>query len=217
MMARRRVGKDSSSGFCESYDALEHSSCPGFTEGYCATQCLSYAGWRRNSGCVRVTTPAGTYTADVVLLAAGRGTPELAAQARARVRLADKPPTLNVYTASIPPLLRHIILSGAHACMHVPCFCYQACIPFRSTGPYTRQCEKRSLLADALFLRQARDGSILISVYKEALAQELLPSPAAAQDPAALSAAGQQVSAAPFRTCQPLHDDCMQGSIVHAP
>lgn len=47
--------------------------------------------------------------------------------------------------------------------------------------------------ADALFLRQARDGTILISVYKEAYANELLPSPAAAEDPAELAAVGRQV------------------------
>ena len=53
------------------------------------------------------------YRADVVVLAAGRGIPELAAHAGVRLRLADKPATLNVYTQPAPHLLRHIILSGA--------------------------------------------------------------------------------------------------------
>lgn len=68
--------------------------------------------------CAGVTTAEGHHTADVVVLAAGRRIPDLAAHAGVRTRLADKPATLNVYTEPAPPLLRHIVLSRAHICSH---------------------------------------------------------------------------------------------------
>ena len=158
-----------------------------------------------------VTTSRGQYEADYVVLAAGRGIPQLAAQAGVQVPLADKPATLNVYTEPAPRMLHHILLSGALRC---PPFSSSSASPcaaalwlslMRVCTPYMRSFFEKSIhnayrlqrLADALFLRQARDGTLLISIYKEDAAAALRLAPDAPEDPAQLQAIGQQVSLLP--------------------
>ena len=58
-------------------------------------------------------TASARVRADTYVIAAGLGTPHLARKAGVEVFLADKPATLNVYTVPAPPLLQHMLLSGA--------------------------------------------------------------------------------------------------------
>ena len=150
-----------------------------------------------------MTTASGQYEADYVVLAAGRGIPPLAAQAGVEVPLADKPPTLNVYTEPAPRMLHHILLSGrlhffrSLLAVAQRSACRGAAVSYRMV-PDPCQTAVFSLLrfwllADALFLRQARDGTVLISVYKEDAAAALRLPPEALEDPAQLQAVGQQV------------------------
>ena len=57
-------------------------------------------------------TASGVVQADMFVIAAGLGPPQLARMAGVDVLLADKPATLNVYTMPAPPLLQHMLLSG---------------------------------------------------------------------------------------------------------
>lgn len=58
-----------------------------------------------------IRTSQATYSPDVVVLAAGIHTPQLAAKAGVGVPLEDKPGTVNILTKPLPPLLRHIIVT----------------------------------------------------------------------------------------------------------
>lgn len=64
---------------------------------------------------IGIRTSQATYSPDVVVLAAGIHTPQLAAKAGVGVPLEDKPGTVNILTKPLPPLLRHIIVTGARS------------------------------------------------------------------------------------------------------
>ena len=52
------------------------------------------------------------YKADVVVLAAALGIPELAQQLQLQVPLTVKPRTVNVITKPLKPFLKHIVVTG---------------------------------------------------------------------------------------------------------
>ena len=69
-----------------------------------------------------IRTTEASYNPDVVVLAAGISTPDLAAKAGVTVPLEDKPGTVNIVTAPLPPLLHHILVTGEATCLQ-SCTC----------------------------------------------------------------------------------------------
>ena len=69
--------------------------------------------------CAAVVTDKGTYGADLLVIACGEGTPEMAAKIGVPFRLADKPSDVVVHTKPMPPLLKHIVIGGkaTHICV----------------------------------------------------------------------------------------------------
>ena len=67
------------------------------------TDCHSGAG---------VSTSRGEHKVDVVVLAAGLNTAELAKKLGAEIPLADKPGTLTILTQPMPHFLQHIVVTG---------------------------------------------------------------------------------------------------------
>ena len=59
-----------------------------------------------------VVTDKGRHAADVVVLACGERTPEMAGKVGVPFRLADKPSDIVVHTKPKPPILKHIVIGG---------------------------------------------------------------------------------------------------------
>ena len=59
-----------------------------------------------------VVTDQGSFTADVVVLAAGTSVQKLAESAGVHIPLTSRPPTLTALTRPLPPTLRHMIITG---------------------------------------------------------------------------------------------------------
>lgn len=59
-----------------------------------------------------VVTDKGTYQTDLVVLACGERTPEMAAKLGVPFQLADKPSDHVVHTKPMPRTLQHIVIGG---------------------------------------------------------------------------------------------------------
>lgn len=72
--------------------------------------------------CAGVVTPHKTFHADIVVLAAALGIPELAKPLGLSVPLTAKPRTVTVITQPLKPILKHIVVNGTHS---VPVLCWR--------------------------------------------------------------------------------------------
>lgn len=69
---------------------------------------------------VGVVTPGKTLHADVVVLAAALGIPELTKPLGLSVPLTAKPRTVTVITKPLKPILKHIVVNGTHQSLLLP-------------------------------------------------------------------------------------------------
>ena len=74
--------------------------------------CISHVSAKRCFALAGVTTSKKHYEADVVVLAAALGIPELAQQLQLQVPLVVKPHTVTVITKPLKHFLKHIVVTG---------------------------------------------------------------------------------------------------------
>ncbi len=108
---------------------------------------------------VGVVTPGKTLHADVVVLAAALGIPELTKPLGLLVPLTAKPRTVTVITKPLKPILKHIVVNGMHQALllssidplHIRNFMFLICkknnliCKFRSSGFELHFCGERQL------------------------------------------------------------------------